>query len=255
MVGLPTNGVRLAVVTTLACSLASAQPERGEALRGLPRPAGNSATANAAAGIPPTLALGSAIALVVMIAFFLWSRERRLSKYRERLRRTYKLGEEILGAPSAESVLKCICETLPEILHSAGAQMYVHNRGARALDSVAAEGAPPVSYPLAAASSGEGSPAVVWCFEYRAALTVPDVARSPFAVRSDVEPAPQSLLFVPMWAQGEVVGVLELDRHGKARAFPDDDQELAQHLANQAGVAIRLLDQRIVQEQLFRTEK
>src|SRR5699024_9759050 len=30
---------------------------------------------------------------------------------------------------------------------------------------------------------------------------------------------------------------------------------LAQHLANQAGVAIRLLEQRSVQEQLFRTEK
>src|SRR5262249_33284109 len=54
---------------------------------------------------------------------------------------------------------------------------------------------------------------------------------------------------------GDVVGVLELDRHDRARDFTEGDQELAQHLANQAAVAVRLADQRSVQEQLFRTEK
>ena len=39
------------------------------------------------------------------------------------------------------------------------------------------------------------------------------------------------------------------------RDFTADEQALAQHLGNQIGVAIRLLDQRSVQEQLFRTEK
>jgi CheY-like chemotaxis protein len=39
------------------------------------------------------------------------------------------------------------------------------------------------------------------------------------------------------------------------RDFSADEQALAQHLGNQIGVAIRLLDQRSVQEQLFRTEK
>ena len=52
-----------------------------------------------------------------------------------------------------------------------------------------------------------------------------------------------------------MVGVLELDRHERARDFTEADQELAQHLANQAAVAIRLAEQRSVQEQLFRTEK
>jgi CheY-like chemotaxis protein len=58
-----------------------------------------------------------------------------------------------------------------------------------------------------------------------------------------------------MLAQGEVIGVLELDQDDRLRDFTADEQELAQHLGNQIGVAVRLLDQRSVQEQLFRTEK
>jgi CheY-like chemotaxis protein len=56
-------------------------------------------------------------------------------------------------------------------------------------------------------------------------------------------------------AQSEVIGVLELDQDDRVRDFTADEQALAQHLGNQIGVAIRLLDQRTVQEQLFRTEK
>jgi CheY-like chemotaxis protein len=58
-----------------------------------------------------------------------------------------------------------------------------------------------------------------------------------------------------MIAQSEVIGVLELDQDDRMRDFSADEQALAQHLGNQIGVAIRLLDQRSVQEQLFRTEK
>ena len=58
-----------------------------------------------------------------------------------------------------------------------------------------------------------------------------------------------------MMAQSEVIGVLELDQDDRVRDFTADEQALAQHLGNQIGVAIRLLDQRTVQEQLFRTEK
>ncbi len=58
-----------------------------------------------------------------------------------------------------------------------------------------------------------------------------------------------------MMAQGETVGVLELDQDNRLRLFSTDEQALAQHLGNQIGLALRLLDQRSVREQLFRTEK
>ena len=94
------------------------------------------------------------------------------------------------------------------------------------------------------------------CFHYRTLLVIPDIDRSPFPIAGAAgERTPKSLLFVPMMAQGEVTGVLELDQDDKVRDFSADVQALAQHLGNQIGVAIRLLDQRSVQEQLFRTEK
>ena len=49
--------------------------------------------------------------------------------------------------------------------------------------------------------------------------------------------------------------MLELDQDNRTRDFTADEQALGQHLGNQIAVAIRLLDQRSVQEQLFRTEK
>src|SRR5262249_37173165 len=67
--------------------------------------------------------------------------------------------------------------------------------------------------------------------------------------------APRSLLFVPMLAQGEVVGILEMHQHDRSRDFSRDEQALAQHLGNQIGVAGKLLGPRSVRGQLFRTEK
>jgi GAF domain-containing protein/CheY-like chemotaxis protein len=201
------------------------------------------------------LALALAITASVAIGVFLWSRERRLHNQRERLRATFQLGEEILGASSAEAILTRIGETLPGVLRVTRVQLYVHNRAAKTLDAVGGENGEPASFSLSAPPDGAPAGAVA-CFHYRTLLAVPDIARSPFPIaRKDGGAVPRSLLFAPMLAQGEVAGVLELDQDNRARVFTADEQALAQHLANQIGVALRLLDQRSVQEQLFRTEK
>jgi signal transduction histidine kinase len=205
--------------------------------------------------MPPPAAVALAIALVVLTGFLLWSREYRARKQRQRLRETYHLGEEILASPSAEFIRKRLGESLPEILNLTQVRLYVHNRAAKSLDSVALEDEEPVSLqltrPMAEAASG-----AVACFQYKRALSVPDASDSPFPVPKDGQGrTPRSMVFLPLMVQGEPVGVLELSRHDRVRAFTDGDQELAQHLANQAAVAIRLFDQRTVQEQLFRTEK
>jgi GAF domain-containing protein/CheY-like chemotaxis protein len=207
------------------------------------------------AWFPSETALGSSLALVLLVGIYLWSRERRVRKQRERLRKTYQLGEEILSSPSAESILKRLSEMLPEVLKVTRVEIFLHNRAAKSLDSVAAEGEPQVSLPLLL-PAGEQPSGAVACFEFRSALPVPDAADSPFVSSVDGQGrAPKSLLFVPMLAQTEAVGVLKLGRHDRVRHFKHDDQELAQHLANQAAVAIRLFEQRTVQERLFRTEK
>jgi GAF domain-containing protein len=205
--------------------------------------------------MPPPVALAMAISLVLLIGFLLWSREHRVRKQRERLRKTYHLGEEILASTSADSIRTRLDESLPEILKVTRVQLYVHNRAAKMLESVVPEGEAPSSFQLGLPTAEAGSGAVA-CFQYKRALGIPDAAASPFPVTKDDQGRiPKTMVFLPLMVQGEPVGVLELSRHDRARVFTDDDQELAQHLANQAAVAIRLFDQRSVQEQLFRTEK
>ena len=205
--------------------------------------------------LPSEAALGGAIGVALLVGIYLWSRERRLRKQRERLRKTYQLGEEILSSPSAETILKRLSESLPEVLRVSRVEIFLHNRASRTLDSVAAEAESQVSLPLLLPAGEEASGAVA-CFQFRSGLSVPDAAESPFEATRDAQGRPpRSLLYVPMLAQGEVVGVLKIGRHDRAREFNDDDQELAQHLANQAAAAIRLFEQRSVQERLFRTEK
>jgi GAF domain-containing protein/CheY-like chemotaxis protein len=195
------------------------------------------------------------ITLLLLIGFLLWSRERRLRIQRKKLRKTYQLGEEILSAASPATILKRLSESLPTILGITRVQLYLYNRGGKTLDAIAGETGEAESISLSAPP--EGTPAgAVACFHYRTLLVIPDIDRSPFPLTGEAgQHSPKSLLFVPMMAQADVVGVLQLDQNDRVRDFSPDEQALAQHLGNQIGVALRLLDQRTVQEQLFRTEK
>jgi hypothetical protein len=206
-----------------------------------------------ASAIPP-VALASLIGFVLLLSFLAWGRERRLRLQRERQRKTYQLGEEVLGSSSAESILKRLRDSLPRILGISRVHLYVLNRTNRTLEAVAAEDRDASSISLSSPPDGTQSGAVA-CFHYRTLLMIPDIERSPFPIAGQGEGLAKSLLFVPMHAQGDVVGVIELDQDDRLRDFTSDEQELAQHLGNQTGAALRLLEQRSVQEQLYRSEK
>jgi len=199
------------------------------------------------------LALLLAAVAVGAVVFVVWQRDERLRGQRRLLRRTYELGEEILSAASADQILSKVRLVLPRIFGVASAELYLYNRHSKTLDVVGREGGDPISIPLSEPGAGPQAGAVA-CFHYRTLLAIPDTSRSPFPVASEAR-APRSLLFVPMLAQGEVLGILQMDQQDRARVFSREEQTLAQHLANQIGVAVRLLDQRSVREQLFRTEK
>lgn len=204
--------------------------------------------------LPVALLMGALAVAVIMLVLW-WRRDRRLRAQREMLRRAYQLGEEILGAASADQIQQKVRLVVPKIFAVSNARLYLHNRNAKTLDEVAPGAAESVPIPLAEPPAGPPAGAVA-CFHYRTLLAIPDTARSPFPVAGESRAlVPRSLLFVPMLAQGEVVGILEMDRHDRAREFSLDEQALAQHLGNQIGVAVKLLDQRSVREQLFRTEK
>ena len=177
----------------------------------------------------PPLALALAVTVVLFVSFVIWSRERRLRIQRERLHRTYNLGEEILSAGSVNAILKRIQEALPVILKVTRVQLYLHNRAARTLEAQSGENREPVSISLLAPPGGTEAGAVA-CFHYRTLLAIPDIGKSPFPIAAGPDGGPKSLLLVPMVAQLEVIGVLELDQDDRARDFTADEQTLAQHL-------------------------
>lgn len=204
------------------------------------------------------VALPVGLLAIALVFFAVWRRDERLRGQREMLRRAYELGEEILGAASADQILEKVKAVVPRIFGVTSAQLYLYNRHARTLE-VVDRGADQPSIPLSAPAAGPQAGAVA-CFHYRTLLAIPDTSRSPFPVAGQAgakgaTEAPRSLLFVPMLAQGEVLGILQMDQRDHARVFSREEQTLTQHLANQIGVAVRLLDQRAVREQLFRTEK
>ncbi len=208
-----------------------------------------------ALNLPPLLLFGASVAICVF-GLIWWTRERRLRAQREALRRSHELGEEILGASSTEDIRRKAVSVVPAVFGVTGVRLYLLNQGAGTLDKVSdTEGEPPLSIEPGSPRGGTDA-GVAACFQNRMALAIPDSSRSPFPPPEPGSPSmPRSVLFVPMFAQGEPVGVLEISHQDRARDFSHDERALAQHLGNQIAVAVKLLDQRSVREQLFRTEK
>jgi CheY-like chemotaxis protein len=196
--------------------------------------------------------------LLAFLAFALglwWIRERKMRAQRDMVRAFYSLGEEVIGIPSPLEVLQRLAAVLPRVLNVSGVHLYLYNRSSKMLDRVGsgADGAP-VSV---AVQSPEGSlplgPAV--CYRNQALLTIPRTHVSPFFPDGRPGRVPGSVMFVPMFAETEVLGVLEVFDWKPEHDFKLDERVLTQHLGNQIGIALRLTEEKTVREQLFRSEK
>lgn len=197
-------------------------------------------------------------ALLVFLAFALalwWVRERRMGAQRNMVQTFYSLGEDVIAIASPLEILQRLTGVLPRALNVSGIHLYIHNRATRMLDRVgAAADAAPVSV---AAHAPEGSlplgPAV--CFRNQALLTISKTRSSPFFPDGRPGRTPGSVMFVPLFAEQEALGVLELYDWKPEHEFKLDERVLTQHLANQIGIALRLAEEKTVREQLFRSEK
>ena len=197
-------------------------------------------------------------ALLAFLSFLLalwWLRERRTSGQRNMMRTFYALGEDVIAIASPADILQRLAAVLPHALKVSGVHLYIYNRAAKVLDrvgtgadaspvAVAAE-APEGSLPLGASA----------CFRNQAMLTIPNTRTSPFFPDGRPGRTPGSIMFVPMLAEQEVLGVLELYDWKPDHEFKLDERVSTQHLANQIGIALRLAEEKTVREQLFRSEK
>jgi signal transduction histidine kinase/CheY-like chemotaxis protein len=193
--------------------------------------------------------------LVILAAMgFLWWRREIVSQKRlEKLRIIYNMGEEILGAASAAEILDRITQVAPKILPVTGAKLYIYDRGTKTLNFAREPQASGISLDSPA---GLLQTSAVACFKNHTKLSIPDTRKHPFP-SSDQEKAslPRSILLVPMQAQGEPIGVFQVDNAREAGNLRPEEQAVAQHLANQIGLAVKLMQQRSFREQLSRSEK
>lgn len=183
-----------------------------------------------------------------------WLRERRMAAQREILRTFYALGEETIGAGSAVEIHRRLASTLPGAVGISGVHLYLYNRAAKTIDRVTSGKEKPFSLPVYAAEGCLPLGAAA-CFRNQALLTIPDTRTSPFLPDGRHGRAPGAVMFVPMFADTEIVGVLELFSNRPLRDFSPDEKVLAQHLGNQIAIALRLMEEKNIREQLFRSEK
>jgi len=203
----------------------------------------------------PVALLLSALAAIATLLGVWWIRERRLNAQRHSMRAFHALSEGIIAAASSSEIAEKLARVLPTITQATAVRLYLLNRRTKSLERVPTSGEPePMAVPIEAPQDGLPSGAVV-CLRNRSLLNIPDVRRSPFIKAASQSGLPRSAMFVPLFAQPDVVGVLEVSNARKPGYFSPEEQAAAQHLANQAAASLKLQEQQSMREQLFRTEK
>jgi signal transduction histidine kinase/CheY-like chemotaxis protein len=202
--------------------------------------------------IQPPVLLASLI-LAAALALIWWFRENRMGALRKQMRLLNALGEEVISASSPVEVLRRLTSTLPALSNGASVGLFILNRATKTLEGVhsvpAAERIDPE------APHGALPAAVAACFRKRSLISIPDTRRSSGFRHDGGVAAPRSILLVPMLAQTELMGVLELHHSERVHYFSAVEQAAMQHLANQVAMALKLQEQQAVREQLFRSEK
>jgi signal transduction histidine kinase len=203
--------------------------------------------------IQPPVLLASLI-LAAALAVIWWFRERRMSALRKQMRMLHSLGEQVIGATSSTEILRRLMLNLPALSNATGVGLYIQNRATKTLEGVRSNNTSVESIDPEA-PSGSLASGIAACFRGHALIAIPDVRRSPHFRKEDTVLAPRSVLLVPMFAQSELMGVLEIHHSRRFHYFSQGEQAAMQHLANQIATALKLQEQHSMREQLFRSEK
>jgi signal transduction histidine kinase/CheY-like chemotaxis protein len=201
---------------------------------------------------PPVLL--AALILAGALASIWWFRERRMAALRKQMRLLNSLGEQVISATSSTEILRRLILNLPALSDATGVGLYIHHRATKTLEGVHSSNTAVESIDPEA-PSGSMASGIAACFRNHALIAIPDVRRSPHFRREDTVLAPRSVLLIPMFAQSEVMGVLEIHHSSRFHYFGEGEQAAMQHLANQIATALKLQEQHSMREQLFRSEK
>ena len=201
----------------------------------------------------PNAALAGVVLLTLALVYF-WGGARRAAEHQRNLRALYALSVDLMAAGPPAEMLRRLLVALPRIAGASSARIYLHKPASGALERVPSSADPdPLAVPVNA-TAGAIQANCALCFRNRTLLAISDMRRSPFFQPEEME-MPQAAIFIPMLAQEDLLGVLEIDYARRGLTFEPDERSAAQHLANQIATAMRLQEQHSMREQLLRSEK
>jgi signal transduction histidine kinase len=204
--------------------------------------------------IPPEGLLLALIAVSLALGLW-WIRERSMSDQRRRLRAMTTLSEDAISATSPTDISKKLHDVLPKTLKAMDVCLYLYNRSTNTLDRVPTASDPEPRSLSIDAPAGQFASALALSFRNRTLLHVPDTRKSPILQGEPDEDLPKAVLFVPMFAQRDLLGMMVIKYAMKVRSTSADEQVSLQHLANQIATSLKLQEQHSMREQLLRSEK
>lgn len=154
-----------------------------------------------------------------------------MSEERRAIKQLLELTQVLLGKVRLEEALQSVCDTALEILPGNHASVRILDDSGTRLLCGARTGIGVLNKPLTF-HMGEG--VIGWVVANRSPALVQDATSDPRFKQAEGQAQGfpiQSLLAVPLWANGKVVGVLGASS-SEPRSFSDDDEILALLLAN-----------------------
>jgi len=207
------------------------------------------------AGFTPALLMSILLAAGAALGGALWARELHRRAQRRANQILHALSESITSAGSPAEIAEGLAEQLPSVSEATDVRLYLYNHATKSLELVPTREAPdPMAIAVNAPQDGLAN-GVVKCFLGRSTVHIPDVRRNPLVSAGWQPGVARSAMFVPLLAQQDRVGVLEVSSTKRVGYFSREDQAAVQHLSNQVASAVKLREQRAVREQLFRSEK
>lgn len=192
----------------------------------------------------PHLGLTAALVSLALMALVFFSRERRLAALRRKIAVIHALSEQILSARNPVEILDKLETELGPVLGCTRVLFYVHQREAGMLEPVTRAAAARVAALSLAAPDDAKTPPALRCFR----------AADPLS-QNDPGPPARGVRCFPMFAQTDLTGVLQIEYDRAVRGHTADESAALHHLANQAAIALKLMDQQLLREQILRGEK
>jgi K+-sensing histidine kinase KdpD len=184
-----------------------------------------------------------------------WARAQHRKAQRSANRILHSLSENITAAVSPAEIAAQLAEQLPSVSRATTARLFLHSHATKSLDYITTPDDPdPMAINVDSPPEGLAR-GIVKCFLGRATVHIPDARRNPLVSAGWQPGVARSVMFIPLLAQQDHIGVLEVSSTKRVGYFSREDQAAVQHLSNQIAASLKLQEQRAVREQLFRSEK